>query len=147
LVGAFFLASRKNVQGLERIIPIATIILGIGLIGFSQSKVQWLSMIAMVITGFGMMVQMASGNTVLQTIVDDDKRGRIMSFHAMAFMGMAPLGSLLAGTLAAKIGAPNTLLLCGFCCILGALLLGRKLFELEEIPQPAIPQTHSSGSK
>lgn len=74
-----------------------------------------------------MIVQAAASNTILQTIVDEDKRGRIMSFYTMAFMGMMPLGSLLAGTLASKIGAPNTLILGGSCCFISAILFLKKL--------------------
>jgi MFS family permease len=73
------------------------------------------------------MVQMASGNTILQTIVDDDKRGRVMSFYAASFMGMMPIGSLLAGGLAGLIGAPRTLQLGGMACVLGALAFARAL--------------------
>jgi len=72
--------------------------------------------------------------------VDDDKRGRVMSFHAMAFIGMAPLGSLIAGILAGEIGAPYTLLLCGIGCILGAIVLGRSLYELKEVLPPVVPE-------
>jgi MFS family permease len=127
LTGAFFLASRKSVFGIERIIPLAAGIFGIGLISFSRSHVLWISLLLMLVTGFGMMVQMASSNTTLQTIVDDDKRGRVMSFYAMAFMGMAPFGSLLAGYLANEVGAPNTILMGGLGCILASLLFARKM--------------------
>jgi MFS family permease len=82
--------------------------------------------------GFSMMVQMASSNTILQTVVDDDKRGRVMSFYTMAFMGTMPFGSLFAGTLATKIGAPATLLIGGVCCVIGALLFSGKLPVLRE---------------
>ena len=82
------------------------------------------------------MVQMASSNTVLQTIVDDDKRGRVMSFYAMAFMGMAPFGSLIAGSLASKIGAPNTLIIGGTCCLIGSAVFARRLPKLRKIVHP-----------
>lgn len=132
LVGAVFLASRKSALGLGKNIPLAACIFGVGLIIFSQSRVPWLSFALMVFTGFGMMVQMASSNTVIQTIVEDDKRGRVMSLYTMAFMGMAPFGSLLAGSLASKIGAPNTLLIGGIVTILGGLVFASKLPLLEE---------------
>lgn len=127
IMGAIFLASRKNAGGLAKVIPLATGIFGTGLIVFSQSRILWLSLLFMLLTGFGMMVQMASSNTVLQTIVDDNKRGRVMSFYAMAFMGMVPFGSLMAGGLASKIGAPNTLIIGGLACILGSLIFAGKL--------------------
>jgi len=81
-------------------------------------------------------MQMTSSNTILQTIVDDDKRGRVMSFYTMAFMGTAPFGSLLAGYLASHIGAPNTLLIGGVSCILGAILFSRKLPEIKRTIRP-----------
>ena len=83
-----------------------------------------------------MLMQMTSSNTILQTIVDDDKRGRVMSFYLMAFMGTAPFGSLLAGFLASKVGAPNTLIIGGVACILGALIFARKLPELKKLVHP-----------
>jgi MFS family permease len=127
LIGAGLFASRKNAEGLEKAIPLATSTFGLGLIVFSYSRILWLSMIFMVITGFGMMVQMISSNTLLQTVADDDKRGRVMSFYAMSFMGMAPIGSLLGGWAAKLIGAPNTLLIGGITCIIGALFFIYKL--------------------
>jgi MFS family permease len=136
LVGTVYLAWRKNVHGLGLVIAIATAVFGLGLIGFSFSRVVWFSMLLMFITGLGMMVQMASSNTVLQTVVEDDKRGRVMSFYTMAFMGMAPFGSLLAGVLASKIGAPNTLIAGGGLTIVGALLFANKLKVMNEILHP-----------
>jgi MFS family permease len=127
LVGALYLASRRSVLGLGKIIPVAGCIFGAGLIAFSRSTYVWLSLPLMLFTGFGMMVQMASSNTALQTIVDDDKRGRVMAFYGMAFMGVAPFGSLLAGGLANMLGAPNTILLGGATCILGASLFASQL--------------------
>lgn len=130
LMGALYLASRKNIAGFDKIIPLAAGIFGAGLILFSFSRNFVFSLLLMVITGLGMMMQMASSNTLLQTIVDDDKRGRVMSFYAMAFMGTAPFGSLMAGGLAKIIGAPYTLLIGGISCILGALVFTRKLPEI-----------------
>jgi MFS family permease len=83
-----------------------------------------------------MMIQMASSNTILQTLVDDDKRGRVISFYTMAFMGTAPFGSFLAGGLSKIIGAPNTVLIGGISCIIGALFFTRKLPELKKIIHP-----------
>jgi MFS family permease len=90
----------------------------------------------MFFVGLGMMQQMASSNTVLQTIVEEDKRGRVMSYYAMAFTGMAPFGSLFAGTLADRIGAPNTLLITGACCIAGAIWFARQLPAIREVLRP-----------
>jgi MFS family permease len=83
-----------------------------------------------------MILQMTSSNTILQTIVDDDKRVRVMSFYGMAFMGTAPFGSLLAGVLASHIGAPNTLIIGGASCIIGAIVFARKLPEIKKLVHP-----------
>ena len=110
-VGAMYLASRKSVIGLGKWISIAGAIFSIGLILFSFSTSLLFSLPLMVLAGFGMMMTMASSNTLIHTLVDDDKRGRIMSLYVMAFMGTAPFGSLIAGALSNEIGAPNTILL------------------------------------
>jgi MFS family permease len=138
LTGALYLASRKNILGLVRIVPLAAGIFGLGLITFSLSRNLSLSLVLMVITGLGMMLQMASSNTIIQTIIDDDKRGRVMSFYTMAFMGTAPFGSFIAGALAKIIGAPNTILIGGIVCILGALIFARKLPELKKMVRSAV---------
>lgn len=151
LSGALFLASRKGVLGLGRIIPIAAATFGAGLITFSFSRFFLLSMILMVITGMGMMLQLASSNTLLQTIVDDDKRGRIMSFYTMAFTGAMPFGSFIAGSLANSIGVPHTLLIGGTVCIIGAAFFALKLPELRRFTRPLyiklgyIPEEVSEG--
>jgi predicted MFS family arabinose efflux permease len=136
LMGALFLAARKSVLGLGKFIPLMAAAFGAGLIVFSFTRVLWLSLGLMVVTGLGFMVQMAVSNTVLQTIVDEDKRGRVMSFYTMAFMGTAPFGSLLAGTVAERIGAPHTLLFGGIGCILGALWFATSLPALRRDVRP-----------
>jgi MFS family permease len=120
LLSALALAARKSVKGLVRMIPMATAVFGFGLIGFGLSRVFWLSMIMVTIAGAGMMQGMAGSNTVIQTIVSEDKRGRVMSYYTMAFVGMAPFGSLLAGGLAHAIGAPLTVILNGVAVLVGA---------------------------
>jgi MFS family permease len=136
LFGALLLASRKSVLGLGKYIPLMAGAFGAGLIAFSFSRVMWLSMSLMVVTGFGFMIQMAASNTVLQTIVEEDKRGRVMSFYTMAFMGTAPFGSLLAGSVADRIGAPHTLMFGGLGCIIGALWFATSLPALRRDVQP-----------
>jgi MFS family permease len=136
LVGAMFLAARKSVLGLGTLIPLTAAAFGAGLIAFSFSRVLWLSLALMVVTGLGFMVQMAASNTVLQTIVEEDKRGRVMSFYTMAFMGTAPFGSLLAGSVAERIGAPHTLLFGGLGCIAGALWFAFSLPALRRDVRP-----------
>jgi MFS family permease len=136
LSGAVFLASRKSVLGLGKYIPLTAAAFGAGLISFSFSRSLWLSMLLMVVTGLGFMVQMAASNTVLQTIVDEDKRGRVMSFYTMAFMGTAPFGSLLAGSVAERIGAPLTLMFGGLGCIVGAAWFALSLPRLRRDVRP-----------
>ena len=136
LMGALFLASRKTVLGMGRLIALMSGVLGVGIVAFALSKVFLFSIVMMLVTGFSMMVQMVASNTILQTIVDEDKRGRVMSFYAVSFMGVAPFGSLFAGSLASKIGAPDTLVITGMCCILGALLFYRKLPEIRKVVRP-----------
>jgi MFS family permease len=127
LMGALYLAMRRTVLGLETVLVAAAALFGIGLVAFSLSRLAWLSLGLMVLVGFGMMVHTASSNTLVQTLVDDDKRGRVMSLYTMALRGMVPLGSLCAGSLASQLGAPLTLRLGGLCCVLGACLFaGRR---------------------
>lgn len=120
LIGALSLAARRTVLGLGKVIAASAAIFGAGLIGFGLSRQLWLSLILMLFTGGAMMQQMAASNTILQTIVDDDKRGRVMSLYSMSFMGMAPFGSLFAGWLANRIGAPRTVVVSGTLCLFGA---------------------------
>jgi len=136
LAGALYLASRKSVVGLEKLIPMASTLFGVGLITFSFSRYLPLSIFLLIFTGLGMMMQMASSNSIIQTIVDDDKRGRVMSFYTMALMGTAPFGSLLAGSLAQWIGAPNTLLIGGTTCVIGAILFAKNLPKIKKEIHP-----------
>jgi MFS family permease len=136
LMGALFLAARKTVLGLGKFIPLMAGAFGAGLIAFSFSRALWLSLLLMIVTGLGFMVQMAVSNTLLQTIVDEDKRGRVMSFYTAAVMGTTPFGSLLAGVVAAHIGAPHTLLISGICCIVGAIWFARTLPALRRDVRP-----------
>ncbi len=136
LAGAVWLASRRSVLGLGAVIPWAAAVFGAGLVAFAFSKTLWLSLPLLMITGAGFMVQMASSNTIIQTIVDDDKRGRVMSFFMMAFLGTAPFGSLLAGSMADRYGAPETLVFGGVCCLLGAAWFATGLEDLRAAVRP-----------
>jgi MFS family permease len=127
LCGTIYLAWRKSILGLVNIIAVSTAVFGCGLILFSLSRILWLSLVILFITGFAMMAQMASSNTIIQSIIEDDKRGRVMSFYTMSFIGVAPLGSFIAGTLGAKIGAPLTVAFGGVCCFLSALFFASKI--------------------
>lgn len=134
--GAIFLASRKSVAGLGRMLVIASSVLGGAIVIFSHSTLFGLSLVLLLFTGFGMMVTLTSSNSILQTIVDEDKRGRVMSFYTMAFMGMVPFGNLLYGALASKVGAQNTVLAGGVCCIAGSILFARRLPAMRRLVRP-----------
>ena len=131
LIAALILASRKQVFGLGRWVAFASGGLGISLILFSFSAHLWLSLLLLIPVGFSMMTQMSSSNTLIQAMVPDELRGRVMSVYSMMFMGMAPLGALLAGTLAGIMGAPYTVALGGAVCILGSLIFSSRLPKLQ----------------
>jgi len=150
LVSALSLAARRSVRGLIRMIPVAAGVFGLGLIGFGLSHVFWLSMLTVLVAGMGMMQGMAASNTIIQTLTDEDKRGRVMSYYTMAFMGMATFGSLLAGTLAHAIpptpmdlvgkmplaGAQWTVILNGVAVVLGAAWFVTRLPALRRVVRP-----------
>lgn len=126
LVGAFYLASRKSIKNLPVIILISSTLFGIGLFSFSLSTYVAVSLTVIFITGFGMIVLFASTNTLLQHIVDEDKRGRVLALYGLSFMGITPLGSLLLGSVSPSIGVQYTLAISGMLCLLAAVLFGRK---------------------
>ena len=130
LCGAIYLAQRKSVRGMGKVLVAASATFGATLIVFAHSTHMWLSICLLPICGFSMIVQMAGSNTLLQTLADDDKRGRIMAMFAMCFMGTVPIGSLLSGTLAQNIGPQWTVTLGGAACILGAAMFYLKLERL-----------------
>jgi len=150
LASALSLAARRNVRGLIRMIPVAAAVFGLGLIGFGLSSTFWLSMAMVLVAGAGMMQGMAASNTIIQTLVDEDKRGRVMSYYTMAFMGMAPFGSLLAGTMAHAIpstpvwiftgmvltGAQWTVIVNGAVVVMGAAWFATQLPALRVVVRP-----------
>lgn len=136
LTGALFLASRKTVLGLGRLIPIATSIFGIGLIALGLAHTVWLAMVTLFVVGVGFMAQTAASNTLLQTLVRPEMRGRVMAFFTMAFMGTTPFGALVAGALAERIGAPHTIMLGGATCLIGAAIFLRGLPALRAQVRP-----------
>lgn len=136
LSGALYLASRKTVRGLGKVIAIAAISFGSSLIIFSFSHNLIFSLAMLLATGMSMMVSMASCNTILQTIVDDKMRGRVMSYYTMAFMGMTPFGSLIYGGLASQIGAPITLIFGGMFCVLGGIMFAYRLPIFKKLIRP-----------
>lgn len=136
LVGALYLASRLSVVGLEDVSAAATVCFGLGLIGFALSHVLWLSLAILPIVGAGFMVQMASINTIIQTLVDERLRGRVMAFYVMAFLGTAPIGSLLAGIVAARIGSEYTILFGGSASVAAGIWFASKLPKLRAAMHP-----------
>jgi MFS family permease len=133
LGGALFLASRRSNHNVWKLIPASAVLFGAGLIAVSFSRNFWLSLLLFPVVGCGMMIQLASSNTLLQVLTDDEKRGRVMAFYAMAFFGMTPFGSLFAGGCAGTLGAPRTLFAGGVLCILSALALARGIGRAENL--------------
>jgi predicted MFS family arabinose efflux permease len=140
LISALSLTVRKSVLGLTRMLQIASATLGAALIMFGLSRTLWLSLVFMVLVGFGMMQAAAVSNTVIQSLVPEDKRARVMSYYTMAFFGASPFGSLFAGALAHRIGAPATVMLTGACCIAGAVWFTLDLPKVRAIMRPIYQQ-------
>jgi MFS family permease len=136
LISALTLVIRKSVRGLLKMIPIAASVFGTGLVLFGLSHVLWLSLLLMLAVGFGMMQGLTVSNTIIQTLVPEDKRGRVMSYYTAAFVGMAPFGSLFAGSMAHWIGAPRTVMITGSCCIAGALWFWSEMKTLRRLMRP-----------
>ncbi|MFL6581411.1 MAG: MFS transporter [Burkholderiales bacterium] len=125
VIGTVLLSMRPHIQGLSRLVPFTAASAGIALMLVGISTNYWWSLVFMSVLGFGIIVTAASVNMMLQSLVDEDKRGRIVSFYAMAFLGMAPVGGLIAGSVASQIGAPATAMVNGACCLMGTLVLMR----------------------
>ncbi len=130
LLGALTLASKEGVKGLGRWVAITCACFGISIFLFSFSRHFWLSVVLLLPAGYSMMLQMACSNTLIQTMVPDHLRGRVMALYSMMFMGMAPFGALLGGALADRVGAPVTVAIGGVACVIGAIWFGRGLPEL-----------------
>ncbi|MGA2617181.1 MAG: MFS transporter [Thermoguttaceae bacterium] len=152
LAASLFLAARKSVVGLSKVIALATAAFGLGLAGLSLCHTLGAALVILALTGFAMVAQMAASNAVLQTIVDEGKRGRVMSFYTMAFFGMGPLGSLLSGWLAGTLGVAAVFLICGTACVAGSLVFAALLPALRRAIRPIyarvgiLPQTAAAAS-
>lgn len=136
LMGALFLASRRSVLGMGRLIAIFSGVFGLGLIAFSRSGVFWLSLSILLFVGFGIMTYIGSGNTLIQTIVDEEKRGRVMSIFTISLLGLEPIGCLIAGSAASHIGAPNTVLIIGIISVAASLVFTMQLSNLAKTVNP-----------
>lgn len=136
LTSAISLALRKSVVGLTRMVQIASAMLGTALILFGFSHTLWLSIVLMVFVGFGLLQTASASNTIIQSLVNEDMRARVMSYYTMAFFGAAPFGSLLAGALAHRIGAPHTVMFTGACCIAGSIRFALELPKIRKAMRP-----------
>lgn len=136
LVSALSLALRKSIVGLTRMLQIAAAMLGAALILFGLSRTLWVSLLLMAFVGFGLMQSAAVSNTIVQSLVPEDKRARVMSYYTMAFFGAAPFGSLLAGMLAHRMGAPNTLIFTGAFCLFGSVWFTLELPKIRAVMRP-----------
>jgi predicted MFS family arabinose efflux permease len=136
LCGAIYLASRKTVMGLGKVIAFNAIIFGAALMGISFSANLWISLTVMVFLGFSMIAAIASINMLVQTLAEEEKRGRVMSFYAMALMGMNPIGNLCAGSIASGIGISYTLLLSGIITIIAGIVFALVRSSLRKYTMP-----------
>lgn len=136
LISGVSLALRKSVRGLTTMIQISGYIFGLALIGFGLSRNIWLSVVMMALGGFGMMQGLSSSNTVIQTLVPESIRGRVMSFYTVAFVGMAPFGSLISGVLAHRFGAPHAVIMTGAACVVGAIWFSVRLPGVRAVMRP-----------
>jgi MFS family permease len=136
LMSTLALALRKSVVGLTRMVQIAGTVLGLALILFGWSHVLWLSLLLMVLIGFGLTQSVTGINTILQSLAPEDMRGRVMSYYTMAFFGAAPIGSLLASVLADRIGAPTAVGLTGAACVIGSIWFALELPKVTAAMRP-----------
>lgn len=147
--GAFlatvYLAMRKSIKGQGRVMNIAVYVLAAGLMAFSLSGILYLSVALLVVIGFSMIVVIASCNMVLQAVVDENKRGRVMSFYVMSFNSAAPVGSLIAGVLSSKAGAPVTVFICGSACLLIGIIFSLRIQKIRGSVSLAVAAKNSEG--
>ncbi len=147
VAGTIYLASRRNAHGLIKVIPVSVGLFGAAIAAFALSHTFSICMFFLFLAGFSMMIQIASSNTIIQTVVDEDKRGRIMSLYAMSLMGVMPFGSLLAGSLAGALGVRNTLLAGALICFAGAAVFARRLSRLGRILQPLFARIEAGAGE
>lgn len=141
LLACLYLSLRRGVLGLERLIMLAQAAIGVGLMLFALSRQVWLSILVLVLVGGFGILQITSSNTIIQTMVEDNKRGRVMSFYALAMVGMMPFGNLLAGSLAQLLGAPAALIVCGSVCILGSLWFALQVSQIRRWIKRGAPKS------
>jgi MFS family permease len=142
LCGALALASRSTVRGLGRVVGASALVFGLALSLFAMSRVYWLSAALLFVVGMSMITQAASTNTLIQSMVPDSVRGRVMAIYAMSFMGMAPIGALVEGWIAERIGAPYTVMIGGCVCVAGAIVFNVRLPRLRAMARQLIEARH-----
>ncbi|HEY9662056.1 MAG TPA: MFS transporter, partial [Allocoleopsis sp.] len=140
LIAAVLLSLRREVRGLGLWVAIAPIIYGLGMIAFAGSRSIWLSVLLLAVIGFGSLLQSAASNTIIQTLVPDEMRGRVMSIYIMSFLGMISFGNLFQGTHVSLICAPATVLMNGIICVLVAVLFARQLPKLRRMVWASHPE-------
>ena len=138
LVGALTLATRSSIRGLGRIVAASAVVFGVALMGFASSRLFWLSAPLLFFVGMSMITQAASTNTLIQSMVPDAMRGRVMAIYAMMFMGMSPIGALVEGWIAERIGAPYTVTIGGAVCVAGAIVFNIRLPKLRVMARQLI---------
>ena len=138
LCGALTLASRSSIRGLGRIVAVSALVFGVSLTIFAMSRSFWLSAAILLVVGMSMITQAASTNTLIQSMVPDHMRGRVMAIYAMSFMGMSPIGALVEGWIAERIGAPHTVMIGGAICIAGAIVFNVRLPKLRAMARQLI---------
>ena len=142
LAGAIFLASRRSLKGLGEVIAITGVLYGAGFIALSLATLLWIALIIALVLGFSLMMQMASSNTIVQSIVDDQKRGRVLSLFVMARRGIESLGSLFFGVIASWVGTPETLVIGGAVCLLAVAAFAAKLPSVRQASRSFDENTH-----
>ena len=138
LCGALILASRSTVRGLGRIVGASSLTFGAALMLFAASRAFWLSAVLLFFVGLSMITHAASTNTLIQSMVPDHMRGRIMAIYAMMFVGMSPIGALVGGSIAERIGAPHTVMIGGGICVAGAIVFNTRLPRLRTMARQLI---------
>lgn len=145
ITAAIYLASRQRVLGLEKMLAIAATCMGSGLIAVSFIRDFWIAVPFMYLIGIGMISQIACTNTILQTLVDEDKRGRVISLYVAAFVGMLPFGNLITGSLASAIGAPHTMLVTGMLCVVASIVFASRLARWRTFAYPIFNEREKSA--
>ena len=146
LCGALGLASRTGIRGLGRWVGVSAVAFGVTLMGFAVARVFWVSFAMLVLVGWSIITQLASSNTLIQSMVPDALRGRVMAVYSMMFMGMSPIGALVAGWIAERIGAPDTVVIGGAVCVVAAIVFNIRLPAMRGVARQLIDAQQLAGA-